>query len=328
MAPQSPLSVVICTHNPRPDYLTRVLGSLRTQTHPSDGWELLVVDNASDTPLPEDTGLAGHLRARVVREERLGVGFARVRAMTEASGDLIVHVDDDNVLASDYLANVVRIARDFPFLGAFGAGSVIPEFETGPEPWCSPYLPMLALRVLPRIRWSNSTSDSDATPFGAGMCVRRPVADHFCRKFAADRFLQEFGTKGKSGASGDIRGEDELMAWSGRDLGYGWGNFPELAITHLIPRWRVTESYLLRMVERQAKLGILLRYAMNGELPAPYGIEARTKRIYHNLRLMLTSRFLERRAYEGQMRGFASGREALRAQIALTGERQERASHS
>ncbi|MGE5748492.1 MAG: glycosyltransferase family 2 protein, partial [Gemmatimonas sp.] len=42
------ISVIVCTHNPRKGYLSRTLGSLREQTLPHDGWDLVIVDNASD----------------------------------------------------------------------------------------------------------------------------------------------------------------------------------------------------------------------------------------------------------------------------------------
>jgi glycosyltransferase involved in cell wall biosynthesis len=42
------LSVVICTRNPRPKSLRRVLQALSHQTLPLNRWELLVIDNASE----------------------------------------------------------------------------------------------------------------------------------------------------------------------------------------------------------------------------------------------------------------------------------------
>jgi glycosyltransferase involved in cell wall biosynthesis len=52
-ARQAFVSVILCTHNPRPDYLDRVLASLRGQTLPAEQWEFLLVDNASRQPLEE-----------------------------------------------------------------------------------------------------------------------------------------------------------------------------------------------------------------------------------------------------------------------------------
>jgi glycosyltransferase involved in cell wall biosynthesis len=47
------LTVLLCSHNPRRDYLQRTLNSLRAQTPPEEEWELLLVDNASNPPRPE-----------------------------------------------------------------------------------------------------------------------------------------------------------------------------------------------------------------------------------------------------------------------------------
>lgn len=43
----APLSVIICTHNSRTNYMRRVLDALDAQTLPKEQWELLLIDNAS-----------------------------------------------------------------------------------------------------------------------------------------------------------------------------------------------------------------------------------------------------------------------------------------
>ena len=45
------VSVVIPTHNPRMDYLARVIEALKQQTLPCEQWELVIVDNGSEQPL-------------------------------------------------------------------------------------------------------------------------------------------------------------------------------------------------------------------------------------------------------------------------------------
>jgi len=126
-------SVIICTHNPRPHYLRRVLGALRAQTLPLDQWELLLIDNASERPLTAtDWGLSWHPRARHVREEDLGLAPARLRGIREAAAEMLVFVDDDNLLAPDYLEQALRIKREWPMLGVWGSGVTIPEFEAQP----------------------------------------------------------------------------------------------------------------------------------------------------------------------------------------------------
>src|SRR5689334_750738 len=95
-------SVIICTHNPRPDYFDRVLDALRSQTLPPEAWELLVIDNASQVPLSRSLDISWHPAARHILERELGVAYARRRGIKEASSELIVFVDDDNVLDKQY----------------------------------------------------------------------------------------------------------------------------------------------------------------------------------------------------------------------------------
>jgi hypothetical protein len=54
------LSVIICTHNPRPDYLARTLDALRLQTTGMAEWELLLIDNGSHPAVAALTSLTWH----------------------------------------------------------------------------------------------------------------------------------------------------------------------------------------------------------------------------------------------------------------------------
>ena len=83
------ISVIICTHNPRPDYLWRALEALKQQTLPKEKWELLLIDNASKEVLSEKWILSWHPKARHIREEKLGLSHARMRAISESVGDIL-----------------------------------------------------------------------------------------------------------------------------------------------------------------------------------------------------------------------------------------------
>src|SRR3954464_1117831 len=113
------LSVIICTHDPRGDYFHRCLSALRAQTLSPHVWELVLVDNLSREALSGRLDLAWHHNARVVREETLGLTRARLRGVKEASGEILVFVDDDNVLDPDFLETARRVADEKPFLGAW-----------------------------------------------------------------------------------------------------------------------------------------------------------------------------------------------------------------
>ncbi len=81
------LSVVLCTHNPRRAVLEETLAALRRRQPLDDGgWELIIIDNASTTPLDGSIDLSGFEGARIVREERLGLTQARLRGLAEGVG--------------------------------------------------------------------------------------------------------------------------------------------------------------------------------------------------------------------------------------------------
>src|SRR5262249_24571966 len=153
------VSVIVCTHNPRRDYLDRALGALAAQSLPKPDWELLLVDNASQQRLADMYDIAWHERSRHVREDTLGLTSARLRGITEAVGELLVFVDDDNVLAPDFLERAQGIPRQYPHVTVFGSGTLEPEFEAEPPPELREYLHLLALRTVRSPCWSNNTRD-------------------------------------------------------------------------------------------------------------------------------------------------------------------------
>src|SRR5688572_24492056 len=155
------ISVIVCTHNPRKDYLQRVLEALNGQSLPKNQWELLIVDNASDERLAVTCDLSWHVRARHVREENLGLTPARLRGITESRGELLVFVDDDNVLSSGFLEEASAIHARYGYLGVFGAGSLEPEFEIPPPPEIRSRQALLALRSVSSARWSNNARDHE-----------------------------------------------------------------------------------------------------------------------------------------------------------------------
>src|SRR5258705_5151124 len=87
------LSVIICAHNPRLQYLQRVFDGLRSQTVELAQWELLLVDNASTVPLAESIDLTWHPSARHLREMTLGAAWSRLRGITEAGGEFFIFGD-------------------------------------------------------------------------------------------------------------------------------------------------------------------------------------------------------------------------------------------
>lgn len=248
------LSVITCSHNPRVDYLNQVIDALKTQTLDKQYWEYLLIDNASHEPLAEKIDLSWHPKARHVREEQLGLTLARLRGIREAKGEMLVFVDDDNVLDEDYLEQVVRLAAAWPTLGAF-SGQVRPRFEEDPPEWTRQYWPRLAIREFNRDKWSNVPCLEETTPHGAGLCVRQSVAKEY---FAYHASGKRKAVLDRAGTSLMSAGDMDLAA-TACDVGLGNGLFTSLKLTHLVPRERVEENYLLRLVEAQSFSGIVLK---------------------------------------------------------------------
>ncbi|GAX42113.1 family 2 glycosyl transferase [Tolypothrix sp. NIES-4075] len=258
-------SVIICTHNPRRDYLERVLQALKKQTLPTDLWELLLIDNASAQPLSEEIDLTWHSKSRHIREEQLGLTAARLRGIKEATAETLIFVDDDNVLDPDYLAVALKISKDFSIIGAWG-GQVIPELEEEPPEWIKPdlknFLQSLACREFFQDKWSNLIHEYETTPCGAGLCVRKDVAQKYLELVCNDPRRVDLDRKGKQLIScGDFD-----LAYTACDMGLGTGEFTSLKLTHLIPSNRLEEDYLVRLTEGIHYSKIILEY-LRGKLP-------------------------------------------------------------
>jgi glycosyltransferase involved in cell wall biosynthesis len=300
-------SVIICAHNPRSDYFGRVLASLRDQTLPLDNWELLIIDNASKMPLASDWHISWHPTGRHLVESELGVAEARRRGIREARADLIVFVDDDNVLDKSYLTQAVGIGRDWPLLGAWGSGSIQADFEVRPSESVMEFSHYLALRETASPQWSNVASCVQAMPWGAGLCVRKAVAVGYCQ-LCERSSIQITGRVG----SATLSGEDREIALSCCAQGFGFGIFPDLKIIHLIPRHRVSEDYIVRLVEGTTLSDLLLDYKWLNIIPAS---PLRVRVLLSVLKTLLLHSGIDRRMRFASVRALAKANRIIDADL-------------
>ncbi len=242
------ISVVLPAHNPDPVRFARVLAGLRAQTLPPERWEVVIVDSASSSPEPFRAAAADPTRPRIVREDTPGLTVARLRGFAETSGDLLVLVDDDNVLAPDYLEQAARLFAENAALGAAG-GVSRPEFEAPPPAWVREFDSLLALRDLGgqalRADWrpAGPREYPAASPVGAGMVLRRSGVLIYCQELARDsrrRALDGSGAQLRSGGDNDLV---MTVLETGAAVAYR----PELILTHLIPSARLSRQYLGRL---------------------------------------------------------------------------------
>jgi hypothetical protein len=257
------LSVIICTYNPRPDYFERCLAGLLLQTLASEFWELIIVDNASAPGKAPHSDLSWHPHARLLNEPILGLTQARLRGIQEAVGELMVFVDDDNVLDANYLETAYLITEKKPFLGSW-SGQCRPEFEGPPPEWTRRYWGNLVIREFDRDVWSNLPRLGETMPCGAGLCVRREVAQYYLRLHEAGKRSMLLDRVGDSLVSGG----DNDLAGCACDLGLGVGLIAALKLTHLIPRQRLTLDYLSRLAEHIQFSSLILDAERGLPIPA------------------------------------------------------------
>jgi glycosyltransferase involved in cell wall biosynthesis len=225
------LDVVVCTYNNAAS-LDVVLGALAAQrVEPGVDWRILVVNNNSTDETEEV--VVRHAREMpmpltMLREPEQGLTPARLRGVTSTSGDWIAFVDDDCVLADDWIQQAADFARAHPDCGGFG-GRVVLDWERPPPEFVTRY------------GWAYAEQDHGREPTrlgalaGAGFVIRRQALEETGwveRQFLADRV----GEKLISG--GDV--EMALRLASRFDLWYA----PALRLRHRIPARRATLRYL------------------------------------------------------------------------------------
>ena len=247
------VSVILPAHNPDENRLARALGGLRAQTLPASRWESLLIDNAS-ARFPTSAWLREHAPENLVlrREPAIGLTHARRHGFTQAAAAAAVLVDDDNVLAPDYLERALAHLEAHPRVGTLG-GPVVPEFAAPPPAWTAEFHSLLALRDLGPVpiiscglRPPGATANQYPlhAPVGAGMVLRRPAWEAWLRLLQA----------AASGPAPIDRKGDDLSSSGDNDivlaaLAAGWETayFPDLRLVHLIPASRLETAYLARL---------------------------------------------------------------------------------
>jgi hypothetical protein len=224
--------------------------------------------------------------------------------MREATCNVLVFVDDDNILDVDYLAEALQIKLKWPVLGAWGACAIIPEFEIEPPDQIKPFLQHLALREEENSCWTNVFPCWKAAPWGAGLCVRTEVA--FAYRDLDHSTLEITGRKGGSLASG----EDAEICYVACSIGFGVGIFTTLKMRHLIPKERLSASYLVSLKESLGFADVLLTYKWEGRLPrsplSPLGVLRVLTDIFR-------VRGMSRRMYLANLRGIIRARRLITA---------------
>ena len=126
-------SVIICAHTEeRWPYLLEAVASVEAQTHTAHEIIVVIDHNAS----LYERAVAGIDTARVVsNRDTPGLGGARNSGVEEATGDVVVFLDDDAAASPHWLASFADAYQGADVLGV--GGGIVPEWEHEPPPLVS-----------------------------------------------------------------------------------------------------------------------------------------------------------------------------------------------
>lgn len=298
------LSVIICTYNPDETIFNKCLEAISVASVLKKPYEIIIIDNNSTNLFSKRPFVQEFIykhSAKLICETKAGLTPARLRGITEATGDLLVFIDDDNFIAENFFIKGLDIAKKYQHTGSW-SGRVTLEFEEEPASWTKPYWGMLVHRDITDDKWSNLPHLAETMPCGAGLYVRKNVADHYLELHRAGKRSVQMDRNGNSLFSA---GDNDLAACA-CDIGMGVGVFHELKVVHYIPGYRTQKEYLLKLAQGIAASGIVFR-SFRGEYPDKLTAK---KRIANTIRWLLKAS-IERQFFKAVLNGEKQGRAIL-----------------
>ena len=232
------ITLIICTYN-REKYIGPLLDSIAKNDYPTTDYEIVLVDNncTDNTRGVCEQFTAAHpqINFRYTVEPEQGLSAARNKGIKEAKGDIIIYVDDDALVDSDYIRIYAEHFATHPETMASG-GPIEPLYETSEPAWMSPYTKALLtawmnygdkVRVYPKGRY----------PGGGNAAYRKVVFDK------VGLFNTELGRKGNLLLASEEKDIFDKMKVLGLKVLY----LPTPVLHHCIPQAKLEEDYFNRL---------------------------------------------------------------------------------
>ena len=232
------ISIIICTYN-REKYIRPLLESIAKNDYPTTDYEIVLVDNncTDNTHGVCEQFAAAHKEVafRYVIEPEQGLSAARNKGIKEAKGDIIIYVDDDALVDSDYIRIYAEHFTAYPDTMAAG-GPIEPLYETQEPSWMSPYTKALLtawmnygdkVREYPKGRY----------PGGGNAAYRKEVFER------VGLFNTELGRKGNLLLASEEKDIFDKMKALDMKVLY----LPTPVLHHCIPQAKLEEDYFNRL---------------------------------------------------------------------------------
>ncbi len=232
------LSVIICTYN-RDKYIYNVLKSVAGNGFPVERFEIILINNNSTDNTERE---CNRFRAdfpqpdyRYLIEKEQGLSYARNRGIKEATGDVLLYVDDDAAIEKGYLQAYCDFFGQHPSAMAAG-GPVIPVYETAKPKWMSHF----TLSLITSYIYKGSRIlefKRGEYPIGANTGFRKEVFERI------GTFNVDLGRKGSNLMGAEEKDIFDKM----RSAGLKYYYLPGAVLHHFISGTRLTDDYFNRL---------------------------------------------------------------------------------
>ena len=272
------LSIIIATHA-RPDSLARLIASLKPQLGAAQS-ELIVAENG--TPAPRPLADVDVVTAHI-HDPRPGKCRVQNLAIKRAAGDVLIFLDDDLVVADDYLDQVTRFFTYHPEFAAM-KGRILPREDprkVAGANWV--YLD------LPLVDHGNEVIEVRGV-MGANMAFRTDAMGK----------VGPFDERLGPGAAGHE--EETEMSARLRRAGYHIGYSPNAVVYHEVDPARADRARFIRIARERGRARMLHETHSRFEVVL--------KKVIASMRMALVSIFpvsTERRAREERRLAVARG---------------------
>ncbi len=263
------VSAVVCCYNSAQVIVPTILALHQQIIPPELGYEVILVDNACTDNTVELAKVVWHnstLPLRIVEESQPGLMNARKAGVLKARYDILLFVDDDNIIESDWIRKISYLFARNRNVGIIGGYNR--ELIDGEKPsWFDMFKSMYACGTRIPINESGViTGKTGAKYFGAGLAFRTLILREIINGYPP-----VFLTGRKKNVS--IRGDDTELVL--RALLSGWDFYYEntLTLQHHILNKRLKWRYLCRCAKGSGATMIVLqiyRSVLCGEKPVLY----------------------------------------------------------
>lgn len=231
-------SFITCTYN-RAENLRRTLDSLCVQTYNPSLYQIIVVDNNSSDNTAE---VCNNIKEKFfdnqiyyLKETNQGLSFALNRGISEAKGEFIVYIDDDETVGPKHLERLDEYLDQYKDAVLIGT-QVVPIYEGNEPKWMSHFTQRL---IGGYFNAGNEVKklDKGSYPGTGHTIIKRDLYSQY------GLYNTDLGRTGSS----LMGAEDKDMIYRLISNGVECYYFPNIPIYHHIPAYKLTNEFFNKL---------------------------------------------------------------------------------